>query len=69
LPKFFACVIIPAALFLRTRKVRGRPETSPRVVRGGAFNNNNRNVRGAYRNNNNPHNRNNNVGLRLVVAS
>lgn len=39
-----------------------------RVLRGGAFNNNQRNVRCAYRNRNDPDNRNNNVGFRLVVA-
>lgn len=39
-----------------------------RVLRGGAFNNNPRDVRCAYRNNNDPHNRNNNVGFRVVVA-
>jgi formylglycine-generating enzyme required for sulfatase activity len=38
------------------------------VLRGGAFNNNQRNVRCAYRNNNNPDNLNNNIGFRLVVA-
>ena len=44
------------------RKVR-------RVLRGGAFNNEARNVRCAYRNRNNPNNRNNNIGFRLVSAS
>jgi RNA-directed DNA polymerase len=39
------------------------------VVRGGAFNNNERNVRCAYRNGNNPNNQNRNQGLRLVVAT
>jgi hypothetical protein len=38
------------------------------VVRGGSFNNNQRNVRCAYRNNNNPDNRNRNNGFRCVVA-
>jgi len=38
------------------------------VVRGGAFNNNQRNVRCAYRNRNNPNNLNNNRGFRVVVA-
>jgi len=41
----------------------------PRVLRGGAFNNNSRNVRCAYRNNNNPDNRNNNIGFRVVVST
>jgi len=40
-----------------------------RVVRGGAFNNNERNVRCAYRNRNNPNNRNNNQGFRVVVST
>jgi hypothetical protein len=40
-----------------------------RVLRGGAFNNNDRNVRCAYRNRNNPNNRNNNIGFRLVVST
>ena len=35
----------------------------PRVLRGGAFNNNDGNVRCAYRN------RNNNIGFRLVVST
>jgi hypothetical protein len=39
-----------------------------RVVRGGAFNNNARNVRCAYRNRNNPNNRNRNNGFRVVVV-
>ncbi|NUQ84323.1 MAG: SUMF1/EgtB/PvdO family nonheme iron enzyme [Anaerolineales bacterium] len=40
-----------------------------RVVRGGAFNNNERNVRCAVRNRNNPENRNNNQGFRVVVST
>jgi formylglycine-generating enzyme required for sulfatase activity len=43
--------------------------TERRVVRGGSFNNNARNVRCAVRNRNNPHNRNMNNGFRVVVAS
>jgi formylglycine-generating enzyme required for sulfatase activity len=39
------------------------------VLRGGAFNNNQQNVRCAYRNNNNPNNRNNNIGFRVVLAT
>jgi len=38
------------------------------VLRGGAFNNNQRNVRCAYRNRNNPNNWNRNSGFRVVVA-
>ncbi|MCP4543640.1 MAG: SUMF1/EgtB/PvdO family nonheme iron enzyme [Chloroflexi bacterium] len=43
--------------------------THSRVLRGGSFLNNNRNVRCAYRNNRNPNDRNNNIGFRLVVVS
>ncbi len=43
--------------------------TARRVLRGGAFNNNSRNVRCAYRNNNDPDNRNNNIGFRVVVST
>jgi len=39
---------------------------SNRVIRGGSWNNNARNLRSANRNNNTPSNRNNNVGFRLV---
>ena len=39
------------------------------MLRGGAFNNNERNVRCAYRNRNNPNNRNRNIGFRLVVST
>ncbi|MBN1922333.1 MAG: hypothetical protein JW892_13880 [Anaerolineae bacterium] len=38
------------------------------MVRGGAFNNDNRNVRCAYRNNRNPNNRNRNQGFRVVLS-
>jgi hypothetical protein len=48
--------------------VRGRANRHRRVLRGGSFNNNQRNVRCAYRNNRNPNNRNNNIGFRVVVA-
>ena len=43
--------------------------TDGRVVRGGSYNNNDRNVRCAYRNYNNPNNRNNNIGFRVVCVS
>jgi formylglycine-generating enzyme required for sulfatase activity len=46
---------------------RGKP-IDHRVLRGGAFNNNRRNARGAYRNRNNPDNQNRNNGFRLVVS-
>jgi hypothetical protein len=39
-----------------------------RVLRGGAFNNEARNVRCAYRNRNNPNNRNRNNGFRVVAS-
>jgi hypothetical protein len=38
------------------------------VLRGGSFNNNERNARCAYRNNNNPKNRNDNNGFRVGVS-
>ena len=40
-----------------------------RVLRGGAFNNNEDNARCAYRNNNPPDNHNNNNGFRVSVVS
>lgn len=43
--------------------------TARRVVRGGAWNNNQTNARAAYRNDNAPDNRNNNIGFRLARAS
>ena len=43
-------------------------KTLYRVLRGGSWNNNGRNVRSAYRNNNAPDNRNNNNGFRLALA-
>jgi hypothetical protein len=39
-----------------------------RVVRGGAFNNNQRNVRCSIRNRNNPDNMNNGLGFRVVLS-
>ncbi|CAK8712671.1 hypothetical protein KKHLCK_01690 [Candidatus Electrothrix laxa] len=41
---------------------------SDRVMRGGSWNNNGRNVRSAYRNHNSPDNRNQRNGFRLVLA-
>jgi hypothetical protein len=41
---------------------------SRRTLRGGSWNNNQRNARLSYRNRNQPDNFNNNIGLRLVVA-
>lgn len=46
----------------RTQTKRGR------VLRGGSWNNNGRNLRSAYRNHNSPDNRNHNIGLRLAGA-
>jgi hypothetical protein len=43
-------------------------ENVNRVLRGGSWNNNGRNVRSAYRNGNDPGNRNDNIGLRLSRA-
>ena len=40
----------------------------PGTLRGGAWNNNQRNARVSYRNNNHPDNYNNNVGMRVVCA-
>jgi len=48
---------------------QGEPVQTSRVVRGGAFNNNSRALRGAYRNNNDPENRNDNLGFRVVFVS
>jgi hypothetical protein len=39
------------------------------VLRGGAYNNNPRDVRCAYRNRNNPDNRNDNIGFRVVAST
>jgi RNA-directed DNA polymerase len=49
--------------------LRGRVDNHRRVVRGGAFNNNTRNVRCAYRNNNDPDNLNRNQGFRPAAAT
>jgi hypothetical protein len=39
-----------------------------RVLRGGSYNNEDRNVRCARRNRNNPNNENNNIGFRVVCV-
>jgi len=49
--------------------LRGYAHNDRRVLRGGSYNNNARNVRCAVRNRNNPDNRNNNIGFRVVVAT
>ena len=46
----------------------GRPGTESRVLRGGAWNNNQDNARTDFRNNNHPNNRNNNIGFRVVCG-
>jgi formylglycine-generating enzyme required for sulfatase activity len=46
----------------------GRKGEARRVVRGGSWNNNARNVRAAYRNHNDPTDRNNNLGFRCARA-
>jgi hypothetical protein len=48
---------------------RGRARKHLRVLRGGAFNNDTRNVRCAVRNRNEPRNRNRNIGFRLVLVT
>lgn len=48
---------------------KGRVQKShKRVLRGGSWINNGRNLRSAYRNANTPDNRNDNIGLRLAGA-
>jgi hypothetical protein len=49
--------------------IAGADPMHPRVLRGGAFNNNPDELRCAYRNNNHPDNRNNNIGFRVVVST
>jgi formylglycine-generating enzyme required for sulfatase activity len=51
-----------------TSKDAGRDDGANRVVRGGSWNNNARNVRSAYRNRNEPGNRDNNLGFRCAGA-
>ncbi|WP_184048421.1 SUMF1/EgtB/PvdO family nonheme iron enzyme [Roseospira visakhapatnamensis] len=46
----------------------GRSTGANRVIRGGSWNNNARNVRAAYRNRNHPNDRNNNLGFRCSRA-
>lgn len=48
---------------------RDIPTKDRRVLRGGSFNNTQNNARCAARNRNNPHNRNNNIGFRVVVST
>jgi len=57
------CVAHRSGLF-----VVGADPKHHRVLRGGAFNNNQRNARVAYRNRNQPDNRNDNIGFRVVVS-
>ncbi|MBM4431118.1 MAG: hypothetical protein FJ026_12340 [Chloroflexi bacterium] len=54
---------------LVSRLLTGGPRRKARrVLRGGAFNNEARNVRCAYRNRNNPNNHNRNIGFRVVAS-
>ena len=47
-----------------------RQESAWRVLRGGSWNNNNRdNLLSSYRNNNDPENRNDNNGFRVVCVA
>lgn len=57
------------AFCMKDEEIIGVRQTSGsnRVNRGGSWNNNARNCRVSNRNRNNPDNRNNNIGLRLVL--
>ena len=48
------------------RRSKPPKPVQPRVVRGGSWNNNPRNLRAAYRNRNTTTNRNNNNGFRVA---
>jgi formylglycine-generating enzyme required for sulfatase activity len=50
-------------------KEAARHSVSTRVVRGGAWNNNQDNARASNRNRNDPDNHNNNIGFRVCVSS
>jgi hypothetical protein len=52
------------AILRRQLRLRG----APAAVRGGSWNNTSQNCRPAIRNRNHPDNRNNNLGLRLLVC-
>ena len=54
----------PFSVIVLESTLQGSP-VDCRVLRGGAWNNNQDNARAAYRNNNNPNNRNNNIGFRV----
>jgi formylglycine-generating enzyme required for sulfatase activity len=47
---------------------RDQRASSSRGLRGGAFNNNENNLRASNRNNNNPTNENNNIGFRVASS-
>ncbi|MBI4670606.1 MAG: SUMF1/EgtB/PvdO family nonheme iron enzyme [Chloroflexi bacterium] len=55
-------------LTLASILMRGQNDRQLRVLRGGSFNNDTRNVRCARRNRNNPDNRNINRGFRVVLS-
>ena len=59
-----APTFVSVILSLSRLVLQGMVET----LRGGSWNNNSNNVRSANRNRNNPHNRNNNIGFRVVFA-
>ena len=59
-------VTIPLVRYKESRVVVETGEN--RVLRGGSWANNGRNVRSAYRNVNEPSNRNDNIGFRLARA-
>jgi Sulfatase-modifying factor enzyme 1 len=50
------------------RLVADREGAANRVIRGGSWNDNARNVRAAYRNHNDPTDRNDNIGFRCARA-
>ena len=50
------------------RMVADREGAANRVIRGGSWNENARNVRAAYRNHNDPTDRNDNIGFRCARA-
>ena len=64
----FQCLLATQALSVIYTKGHGLSVVR-RVVRGGSWNNNPKNLRAANRNNNGVSNRNNNLGLRLVQAA
>jgi hypothetical protein len=66
---FFCAACAPVPYSWVPVSTGGAPCDDPRVWRGGFWNNNRDNARATYRNHNDPHNRNDNVGLRVVRSS